>query len=348
VSKSLYTIGELARRTGLPVKRIRFYSDLGIVPPAERSRAGYRLYDLDALARLDLVRTLRELGVDLDTIQRVLAREISLPEVAAAHAAALDAQIETLRLRRAIVRAVAKRGSSPQEMELMHKLAQLSDEERRRIIGDFIDATFGGLDADPDFIAKMRSAIPKLPDDPAPEQVAAWVELAELVQDPDFRAAVRRMAEYQAEYQAEGQAAQPAGGKKPGRHGELITAVREKIEAALAAGIDPASERAEPVVADVVAEYVRTFGGADGPDFRRRLLERLEVGSDPRAERYWQLLAIINGWPVQSSLMPIFDWLFAAFRARDARDLRSHDPRFATLDQYLNVRAARIVAHGNL
>lgn len=313
MGKPLYTIGELAQRTGLPVKRIRFYSDLGVVPPTERSSTGYRLYDVDALARLDLVRTLRELGVELATIQRVLAREISLPELAAAHAAALDAQIRTLRLRRAVLRAVAKRGSGPQEMELMHKLAQLSDEERRRIIGDFIDATFGGLDANPDFVAMMRAAMPELPDDPAPEQVAAWVELAELVQDPDFRAAVRRMAEYQAEQRSE-------GGEGPGLHGRLVTVVREKVEAALAAGIDPASERAEPIVADVVAEYIAALGGGgaddavadDDADFRRRLLERLEVGADPRAERYWRLLAIINGWPAQLSLAPIFDWLRAA------------------------------------
>lgn len=62
---TLYSIGDLARRTGLTVKTIRFYSDSGIVPPTDRSPAGYRLYDIDALARLDLVRTLRDLGLDL-------------------------------------------------------------------------------------------------------------------------------------------------------------------------------------------------------------------------------------------------------------------------------------------
>src|SRR5260370_6291150 len=102
-----YTIGELARRTGLPVKTIRFYSDSGLVPPTDRSPAGYRLYDLGALHDLDLVRTLRDLGVDLATIQRTLDREISIPEVAAAHVEALDVQIRTLRLRRAVLRSVA-------------------------------------------------------------------------------------------------------------------------------------------------------------------------------------------------------------------------------------------------
>jgi hypothetical protein len=64
----LYPIGDLARRTGLAVRTIRFYSDCGIVAPAGRSPAGYRLYGVDAVARLDLVRTLRDLGVDLPTM----------------------------------------------------------------------------------------------------------------------------------------------------------------------------------------------------------------------------------------------------------------------------------------
>jgi DNA-binding transcriptional MerR regulator len=169
-----YSIGDLARRTGLSVGTIRFYSDRGVLPPTSRSSAGYRRYDRDALARLDLIRTLRDLGVDLATIGRVLDREISVPEVAAAHAEALDAQIDTLRLRRAVLRAVAKRGSSPQEMELMHKLVKLSDLERRRIIHQFIDDAFGGLDANPDLVAMLRSAMPEFPDDPSPEQVDAW------------------------------------------------------------------------------------------------------------------------------------------------------------------------------
>ncbi|MGW0203279.1 MerR family transcriptional regulator, partial [Nonomuraea sp. NPDC003201] len=189
---ALYSIGDLARRTGLTVKTIRFYSDRGIVPPTDRSPTGYRLYDLDAVARLELVRTLRDLGVDLPTIRRVVAREVSLPEVAAAHAEALAVEIRTLRLRRAVLTAVARRGSSPEEMDLMHKLARLSEDERRRLVDDFLEAAFDGLDTVPGFAGIMRSMTPELPDDPSPEQVEAWVELAELAQDPDFRAAVRR------------------------------------------------------------------------------------------------------------------------------------------------------------
>ena len=45
------------------------------------------------------------------------------------------------------------------------------------------------------------------------------------------------------------------------------------------------------------------------------LLERMVNGNDPRYERYWHLIAVINGWPVAPSLAPAFDWLIAGLRA---------------------------------
>lgn len=56
------TIGQLARRAGGPARTIRFWSDTGVVQPARRTAGGYRLYDAESPARLDLVRSLRELS----------------------------------------------------------------------------------------------------------------------------------------------------------------------------------------------------------------------------------------------------------------------------------------------
>ena len=305
---TLYSIGELARRTGLTVKAIRFYSDLGIVPPTDRSPAGYRLYGIDAVARLDLVRTLRDLGLDLPTIRKVVDREISLPEVAAAHAEALAVQIRMLRLRRAVLTAVAKRGSTPEEMDLMHKLAKLSEDERRRLIGEFLDTAFGGLDAEGEFVGIRRSMTPELPDNPEAEQVEAWVELAELSQDPDVRAGMRRMAEHHAADRAQGDTA--ALRRDP------VAAVCDQVGPALVAGIDPASLEADPIVAAVTARYAHDLGLADDVDLRRRLLTRLETANDPRRELYLRLLAVINGWPAPESLVPMLDWSIHALRAR--------------------------------
>ncbi|MFB7356118.1 MerR family transcriptional regulator [Streptomyces gardneri] len=305
---TLYSIGELARRTGLTVKTIRFYSDRGIVAPTDRSPAGYRLYNIDAAARLDLVRTLRELGVDLPTIRKVVDRELSLPEVAAAHAEALAVQIRVLRLRRAVLTAVAERGSTPEETELMHRLAQLSEDERRRLIGDFLDVVFGGLDAAPAFAGVMRSMTPELPDNPEAEQVQAWVELAELSLDPDFRAAVRRMAEDQTAEQA------PSDTMGPRR--DIVAVVRDQAGPALTAGIDPASPQADPIVAAFTAHYAHLLGRPNDVELRRRLATRLESVNDPRRERYLQLLAVVNGWPAPETLAPVLDWSVQALRVR--------------------------------
>ncbi|WP_344469825.1 MerR family transcriptional regulator [Kitasatospora kazusensis] len=317
---TLRTIGELARLTGLTVKTIRFWSDAGVVPPTDRTPAGYRLYGREALARLDLVRTLRDLGVDLATIQRVLEREVTVAEVAAVHAEALDVQIRTLRLRRAVLRAVARRGSTPEELELMHKLAKLSDQERRRLISDFIDEAFEGLDVGPEFIAKMRGAMPALPDDPTPEQADAWVELAELVQDGDFRAGIRKAAAYQAKERASGVQTGTEGDRR------LVDLVRQRTDAARTAGIEPAAPAAAPVLDELAGSFAEFFHRTDGPEFRAWLLERMEQGNDPRYERYWQLIAVINGWPVMPSLAPAFDWLTAGLR-HSLRDDLQDEPR---------------------
>src|SRR2546421_6812359 len=239
VDTDRYTIGELSALTGLPVRTIRFYSDAGLVPEAGRTPAGYRQYDVAAVERLGLVRTLRDLGIDLATVHRVLASEVTVASVAAAHAQILDVQIRALRLRRAVLRAVAQRGSTPKEVELMHKLARYSDEERKRMIHDFIDEVFGGLDVDPEFERRMRQAVPELPDEPSPAQVQAWVELAEIVGEEDFRRRIRQMAERHVSDRAAN-----VRTPEPGEAQALAGLVVEKAGTAVAQGIDPASPEA--------------------------------------------------------------------------------------------------------
>ncbi len=320
----LIPIGALARLTGLPVRTLRFYSDGGLLEPAGRSEAGYRLYDAGAIARAQLVRTLRELGVDLPTIKRVLDREVSLTGVAAAHAAALDAQIRVLRLQRTVLRVAAARDTTtPQEMKLMHDLARLGAAERRNIVADFVEEVFAGLDADPGIAARMRAATPELPDEPTGEQVQAWIELAELVADEDFRRRIRAMAQRSAQDRAAaagaGSPAAPAAPAARDAHERAAQAVGDRAGAALAAGIDPASAQACPVVDELAGMFAELHGRTDGPEFRAWLADTLETFTDRRAERYWQLLAIMNGWPQRGraaeSTIPPWEWLVAGLRA---------------------------------
>jgi DNA-binding transcriptional MerR regulator len=310
----LLTIGQLASRTGVPARTIRFWSDAGLVPPAARSGSGYRLYDADAAARLDLVRTLRELGFGLDVIEAVLSRACTVAEVAAAHVAVLDAQIRTLRLRRAVLSTVARNGHTIEEAHIMSKLSQLSARERQRIIDDFVDGVFAGTapdDPGADIARGMRQLPADLPDDPSPEQVSAWVELAELTADGDFRQRARSMAlagtsAAQGEAATPGEAVAPGGPAGPGE--PAYQDVIQHAGQALAEGVDPGSPSGKTVLDRIVAPGT--------PAARRgAILERLETFTDARVERYWQLLAILNGQPVPPSVVPAFEWLIAALRA---------------------------------
>ncbi len=194
-----------------------------------------------------MVRTLRELGIGLATIRRVLARETSIAEVAAAHA-----------------------------------------------------------DADPEVAELIRTTMPELPEYPDSSQVQAWMDLVELIGDEDFRAAVRRMAEYQA--------AERASGDTTGLHHELTVAVGDRARRALAAGIVPASPAAADIVSELSRRYAETFDRSDGPERRHWILNRLEIANDLRVERYWQLVGAVNGWPPAPELGPVFTWFAAALR----------------------------------
>ncbi|MFB6956794.1 MerR family transcriptional regulator [Streptomyces sp. NPDC056309] len=293
----LLTIGELARVTGLTVRTIRYWSDEGALPPVARSTGGYRLYDAASVARLELIRTLRELGLGLADVRTVLAGERTVAEVAAAHVAALDAQIRSLKVTRAVLSTVARRGSSAEEMTLMNKLARLSAAERRRIMEEFVEEMFHGLDtADPEIRERMRRTAMDLPEDPTPEQVDAWVELAELVRDPEFRAQMRTAAEFNA---ADRGHETPAGASM-----WFVKRLVQLAGQALERGLAPEAPEADEVLDDLL-------GNAD----HAAVLARLEASHNTRLARYRELLATLKGTSAPTYETE-FAWVIAALRAR--------------------------------
>lgn len=74
----LMTVGELSRRTGVPVKTLREYTDTGLIYTAGRSPANYRLYTTDALWCVRWIGELRGLGLTVaeirDTVRECLDR----------------------------------------------------------------------------------------------------------------------------------------------------------------------------------------------------------------------------------------------------------------------------------
>jgi DNA-binding transcriptional MerR regulator len=304
-------IGRLAAMTGLPVKTIRFYSDTGLLPPSGRTQAGHRRYTPTDVARLQLVRTLRDLDVDLAAIAQLLAGRRELGELLAAHVHALEARDRTLHRQLAVLRAAA---ASPTQATLsrVHALSRLEAAERGRLLDRFWDLVTEGLPVG-DAAARLRVVgTPELPANPTGEQLDAWLELAELAADADFQRASRANAAWLME--AVGDAFDPDAWTQRVDGGLRMAAELR------AGGVQPGDPRAHAAAAATARGFADLLGRRDGPEFRHWLVTKLDAHTDPRVGRYWELVGIIQGRPDEEFAVRAADWawLLAALRQHAA------------------------------
>lgn len=137
------TIGELGRRSGVKVPTIRFYEQIGLLPPAGRSAGNQRRYGQEAVTRLAFIRHARALGFEIEAIRELL-RLAAHPQapchdadaLAARHLQAVEARLETLtRLRDELARMLAAcQGGTAAECRVLqvvgdHSLCAVHDAE---------------------------------------------------------------------------------------------------------------------------------------------------------------------------------------------------------------------------
>ncbi|MGH3794816.1 MAG: MerR family transcriptional regulator [Pseudonocardiaceae bacterium] len=157
------TIVELATRTGISVRTIRFYTGLALIPPPQvRGRLG--LYDERHVARLELVRDLQGLGFTLAAIEGYLAR-IPLdrsPEDLALHRALLAPWLpeEPETVNRAGLDARAGRPLSDDELQRLVELGVIREQRTDTVqitSSDMLGYGLSLLDADLDFAVQLAS-----------------------------------------------------------------------------------------------------------------------------------------------------------------------------------------------
>ncbi len=127
-----WKVGRLAAETGLTVRTLHHYDDIGLVRPSGRTSAGHRLYEDRDVHRLYQVLALRQLGLSLDAIAAVTDGGVSLSEILDAHRAYLDEQLAATRMLRAHV-------------EMLGRKVRTSPETS---VADFLDVIRGVIDVD--------------------------------------------------------------------------------------------------------------------------------------------------------------------------------------------------------
>jgi hypothetical protein len=183
------------------------------------------------------------------------------------------------------------------------------------------------LDVPDGFVDRLRTMRPCLPEDPTAAQLEAWIELGDLVQDEEFRGAVRSYL-------------QETYGTFPGRSiasapmqtfiYETGAGIMEEILEAYRSGLAADSPRARELVVGVADASYEVVGGQSTPESRERLasaylmLPELEREESPREDRYdathgryLSLVNAINGTPPDeiADENALYAWIAAALQA---------------------------------
>ena len=123
-------VGELARRSGLTVRTLHHYDEIGLLAPSGRSESGYRLYSQADVARLHSIQALRQFGLALADIGGVLDGAGAAPElVIAQQLQALDREIAhatELRGRLELMREALAKGGEPTVQDWLDVLGEMA------------------------------------------------------------------------------------------------------------------------------------------------------------------------------------------------------------------------------
>jgi DNA-binding transcriptional MerR regulator len=192
---SLWRVGELAKRTGVSIRTLHWYEEIGLLSPSQRTEAGHRLYAAEDLGRLQQIRSLRQLGFSLDEIRECLGNgQFSPQQVIRLHLGRLDREIELQQRLRARLEGLAARYGAAESvsaeefietieaMTMMEKYftkEQLQElEQRKGVLGaDEIQAVEHEW---PELLAKVRTEMANNtdPTDPRVQALAKrWMEL---------------------------------------------------------------------------------------------------------------------------------------------------------------------------
>jgi len=288
MDKGLYTIGEVAKLTGVPVKTIRYYADIGLLPPAATASSRYRFYAAAEVWRLELIRTLRRMDFGLDDIRRLLTGDMAVVTAIDLHLDALALQIAHLtRIRGLLERAKAHAADGDTSLDDLHALGLVvlhGDAERRRFLADAVRAMLVDVAAPESWQEHMvRGFVARLPADLSPDQEAALVELRSLMADPALVAATQEgMAGFW-----EGMRAHAVA---PTWWDAGLTAIHDRARAAVERGATPDSPDVQGIVRDWVALFATATERPLTDAFVRRMAEQAPTWGAGASQRLTDVL----------------------------------------------------------
>lgn len=132
--KKMMIVNEVSRLTGVSIRTLQYYDKIGLLPPADYTEVGYRLYDDETLQKLQIILLFRELEFPLKDIRRIIESPVFDREKA------LEQQIHILELKK----------------EHIENLIDLARGVKKSGVKDMTDFTAFDTAKIDDYIAKAR------------------------------------------------------------------------------------------------------------------------------------------------------------------------------------------------
>ncbi len=139
--ETLYRVGQLAELTGLTVRTLHHYDDIGLLSPSRRSGAGYRLYDGVDVERLYGILALRQLGLSLEQIAEAITDQTSLEAMLVAHSEHIEARladIQRLQKQLGAVLTTVRTRARPTDTDLLDLIRKVMTMDAR--VENYFDA----------------------------------------------------------------------------------------------------------------------------------------------------------------------------------------------------------------
>lgn len=298
----IYTIGELSKLSGITVRKLRFYSDRGLLPPTVRAESGYRMYSAADLERLGLILALRDAGVSLAEIGNILSNRLAISAVLELRLKALEAEIKSKRRVAAALRAAIRvPDPTTDDLRRIWTVTKLSQTEFRTAIERFFEDVASEANVSPEWKKQMIDAsTPDLPDDPTPEQVDAWTEIMAFVSDKEYAMELRNSMSSMWD-----------GAFDPAAYAEASNATFARVREAIDKGEKPESETGKAIARDWLVSSAKAMNRTPDKAFLEWHDNQYRKYHG-RSARYYELLRILRGDREPDKISEEWSWINAA------------------------------------
>ncbi|WP_260989866.1 MerR family transcriptional regulator [Paenibacillus xylanexedens] len=292
----LFSIGETAQMIDSTVKTVRYYDEIHLVKASFVNNSGYRFYTTEAIWRLQLVKTLRELRFGIDDIKKLLSGEISMEtsldwqiETLQTEVQALNGMIAILQNARSTANDYSKDSKTTPSPLLSHihelvDIQKQNQQNRQQFVLTKIEE-IGFMSTIPaawqDAFFHYFNQYILHPENLSAKQLMAWKELKELISSPEFIADLQSV-----EFLFVNIAQHAIYTTK--EWVRLMHRIQKRLSIALKNNYEPHSSYVQAIVEDALQLYSHSNATNDGKAFLHTIkahIDKLETENFKRSVR---------------------------------------------------------------